>query len=459
MPATHGDPYERLYARRVGTLRSSAMRDLMAVTQRPEVISLAGGLPDTKAFPADLLARITAEVVEEHGPRALQYGPTEGLDELRHAIAGLMAEDGMTVGLRELIVTTGGQQAIDLVCRVLIDPGDAILAEGPTYPGAVPVFSACGADVHQIPVDGEGIRVDLVAAAYDRLAAEGRTPKLLYVIPTFQNPGGSTLSLERRHALVALAQERDLLIVEDDPYGRLRFEGEALPTLRALDGGRHVVYLGTLSKVFSPGVRVGWVNAPHPILHRCNLLKQGGDLCTSTLTQLVALRYLVDPRRDEVIDMLRGLYARRRDAMVAALMEELPDATFTRPAGGLFIWVTLADGLDTTDLLAAALERDVAFVPGVAAYLDGRTGASSMRLNFSAMDEERITAFRELVFRLRTDAGLTQAELAGRMGTTQSAIARIENGGTRPTLERLARAVGQDLVVGVEAGLRNDTSV
>ncbi len=188
------DPYEHLYARRGGTLRSSAMRDLMAVTQRPEVISLAGGLPDTKAFPPELLLEITSEVAAEHGPRALQYGPTEGLDELRQAIADLMGEDGMSVGHRELIVTTGGQQAIDLVCRVLLDPGDPIIAEGPTYPGAVPVFSACGADVHQVPVDGDGIRVDLVAATVDRLTAEGRPPKPIYVIPTFQNPGGSTPS-------------------------------------------------------------------------------------------------------------------------------------------------------------------------------------------------------------------------------------------------------------------------
>jgi 2-aminoadipate transaminase len=354
------------------------------------VISLAGGLPDTRAFPADLLTELAVEVTTSQGPRALQYGPTEGLDELRHAIADLMREEGTDVGAGELIVTTGGQQAIDLVCRVLLDPGDAILAEGPTYPGAVPVFAACGAHVHQVPLDADGLRVDLLAEAHERLCRAGRPPKLLYVIPTFHNPAGVTLSLERRRALVAFAQDRDLLIVEDDPYGRLRFEGARLPTLRSLDATGRVVGLGTLSKVFSPGVRVGWVHAPHPILHRVNLLKQGADLCTSPFAQLLALAFLRHPRREEVLERMRRLYADRRDAMVAALETYLPDATHTTPRGGLFLWVTHPDGIDTTDLLAAALERDVAFVPGVAAYMDGRMGSASMRLNFSACDEQRI---------------------------------------------------------------------
>jgi 2-aminoadipate transaminase len=404
------DPYERLYAHRSGALRSSAMRDLMAVTSRPEVISLAGGLPDTRAFPADLLADLTEEVTAHHGPRALQYGPTEGLDELRHAIADLMAEDGTVVGAGELIVTTGGQQALDLVCRVLVDPGDAVLAEGPTYPGAVPVFSACGADVHHVAVDDEGLRLDLAAAAYDTLAAAGRPPKFAYVIPTFQNPSGVTMSLARRRDLVTFAQERDLLLVEDEPYAKLRFEGDALPSLRSLDATGRVIYLGTVSKIFAPGLRVGWVHAPHPILHRVNLAKQGSDLCTSPLAQLLAERFLRHPRRAEVLERMRALYRTRRDAMATALEAALPDAAFVAPAGGLFLWATLADGLDTTDLLAAALERDVAFVPGVAAYADGRQGASSLRLNFSACDEERIAeGVRRIGAVVRERAALARA--------------------------------------------------
>ncbi|CAA9540745.1 MAG: Transcriptional regulator, GntR family domain / Aspartate aminotransferase [uncultured Thermoleophilia bacterium] len=390
MAHTRLDRYERLYSHRTGSLRSSAMRDLMAVTSRPEVISLAGGLPDTRAFPPDLLGELLQEVASEHGPRALQYGPTEGLHELRQALADHMARLGMVVGAGELIVTTGGQQAIDLVCRVLLDPGDPILAEGPTYPGAVPVFSACGADVHHVAMDEDGLRIDALTAAHDALVAEGRPPKLLYVIPTFHNPAGVTLSLERRRALVAFAQDRDLLILEDDPYSTLRFEGEPLPSLRSLDATGRVVYLGTLSKIFSPGIRVGWIHAPHPILHRVNLSKQGADLCSSPLAQLLGLAFLEHERFGEVVGRMNRLYAARRDAMVEALAEALPDATHVVPQGGLFLWATLANGLDTTDLLAAALERDVAFVPGAAAYLDGVSGRSSLRLNFSAMDEERI---------------------------------------------------------------------
>jgi 2-aminoadipate transaminase len=385
-----GDRYERLYSRRTGALRSSAMRDLMAVTSRPEVISLAGGLPDTRSFPPDLLAELMASVAVEQGPRALQYGPTEGLHELRHELAERMARAGMRVGASEIIVTTGGQQAIDLVCRVLLDPGDPILAEGPTYPGAVPVFSSLGAQVHHVPMDADGLRLDALEAVHDRLAREGQPPKFLYVIPTFHNPAGVTLSLERRRGLVAFAQDRDLLVVEDDPYGALRFEGEDLPTLRSLDATGRVLYVGTLSKIFSPGVRVGWIHAPHPILHRVNLAKQGADLCSSSLAQLLALAFLRHPRFDEVVARMNALYARRRDAMVDALHEALPDATFATPHGGLFLWATLVNGLDTTDLLAAALERDVAFVPGAAAYMDGVSGRHSMRLNFSACDEERI---------------------------------------------------------------------
>ncbi len=390
MAHTRLDRYERLYSHRTGSLRSSAMRDLMAVTSRPEVISLAGGLPDTRAFPPDLLAELLAEVAAAHGPRALQYGPTEGLHELRHAIAEHMARLGMVVGAGELIVTTGGQQAIDLVCRVLIDPGDPILAEGPTYPGAVPVFSAAGAEVHHVAMDADGLRIDALEAAHDALAAAGRPPKLLYTIPTFHNPAGVTLSLERRRALVAFAQDRDLLILEDDPYSTLRFEGDPLPSLRSLDATGRVVYLGTLSKIFSPGIRIGWVHAPHPILHRVNLSKQGADLCSSPLAQLLALTFLEHDRFPDVVARMNRLYAARRDAMVTALAEALPDATYAVPHGGLFLWATLSNGLDTTDLLAAALEHDVAFVPGAAAYLDGVSGRSSLRLNFSAMDEERI---------------------------------------------------------------------
>jgi 2-aminoadipate transaminase len=380
--------YAGLFARRTQGMKSSAMRDLMAITARPEVISLAGGLPDTSTFPAEDVASLMARVAADASARALQYGPTEGLDELKRCIVAVMAEEGMDVGEDELLVTTGGQQVIDLVCKTLIDPGDVIVAEGPTYPGAVPTFAAYEADVVQIEMDAGGMRVDLLEETLDRLEREGRTPKFVYTVPTFQNPAGVTMTLERRHRLVQLAKERELLVLEDNPYGLLRYEGDALPPLYALDRGEYVIYLGTFSKILSPGLRLGWTAAPRPVLEKLNLGKQGADLCSSTFGQYFVIEYFAQRNWRDLLGRLRELYRRRRDTMLDALAEHLPrEAEWTRPAGGLFIWATLPEYIDTTDLLARALRERVAFVPGRAAYLDGR-GSSAMRLNFSGVGED-----------------------------------------------------------------------
>jgi 2-aminoadipate transaminase len=296
----------------------------------------------------------------------------------------------MKVDLEDVIVTTGGQQVIDLVTRTLIDPGDVIIAEGPTYPGAVPSFSSFQADVVQIDTDAEGMKVERLPEVLDRLERDGRKPKFIYTIPTFQNPAGVTMSLERRHRLVEIAHERQLLVLEDNPYGMLRYEGSGLPTLRALDGGVYVMYLGTFSKILSPGIRLGWVVAPPPVLEKINLGKQAADLCTSTLSQLMVRAYFDEGMWREYVESLTEIYRGRRDAILDALAEFFPpQAEWTRPAGGLFIWVTLPDFIDTTDLLARALRENVAFVPGEAAYLDGR-GRNSMRLNFSGSDADTI---------------------------------------------------------------------
>jgi 2-aminoadipate transaminase len=298
-----------------------------------------------------------------------------------------MAAEGMDVGEDELLVTTGGQQVIDLVCKTLIDPGDVIVAEGPTYPGAVPTFGAYEADVVQIEMDDQGMRVDRLEEALDRLERERRTPKFIYTVPTFQNPAGVTMALDRRRRLVRLAKERELLVLEDNPYGLLRYEGDPLPPLYALDGGEYVIYLGTFSKILSPGLRLGWTAAPRPVLEKLNLAKQGADLCSSTFGQYFVIEYFSQRDWRELLGRLREVYRRRRDTMLDALAEQFPpEARWTRPAGGLFIWATLPDYIDTTDLLARALREHVAFVPGRAAYLDGR-GGSSMRLNFSGVGE------------------------------------------------------------------------
>ncbi|MGI8780918.1 MAG: PLP-dependent aminotransferase family protein, partial [Solirubrobacteraceae bacterium] len=380
--------YAGLFARRTQGMKSSAMRDLMAITSRPEIISLAGGLPDTSTFPAEDLAALMARVAADASARALQYGPTEGMNELKACIVQVMAAEGMDVGEDDLLVTTGGQQVIDLVCKTLIDPGDVIVAEAPTYPGAVPTFGAYEADVVQIEMDAGGMRVDRLEETLDQLEREGRTPKFIYTVPTFQNPAGVTMALDRRRRLVRLAAERELLVLEDNPYGLLRYEGDPLPPLYALDRGEYVIYLGTFSKILSPGLRLGWTAAPRPVLEKLNLGKQGADLCSSTFGQYFVIEYFAQRNWRDLLGRLCELYRRRRNTMLDAIAEHFPrQAEWTRPAGGLFIWATLPDYIDTTDLLARALRERVAFVPGRAAYLDGR-GGSSMRLNFSGVGEE-----------------------------------------------------------------------
>jgi 2-aminoadipate transaminase len=382
--------YSRLFAARTRGMKSSAMRDLMAVTARPEVISLAGGLPDTSTFPPSTFAAVTQRIAAESCAKALQYGPTDGLAETKSCILEVMAAEGMRADPEDVIVTTGGQQAIDLVTKTLIDPGDVVIAEAPTYPGAVPVFSAYQAEVVQIDMDGDGMRVDMLEATLERLGREGRRPKFIYTVPSFQNPAGVTMSLARRRRLIEVAHERELLVLEDNPYGLLRYEGEAPPPLYALDGGVFVMYLGTFSKILSPGIRLGWLAAPAPVLEKVNLGKQAADLCTSTLSQLMLQAYFEEAPWRAYVESLTEIYRARRDTMLDALADHFPpQAEWTRPAGGLFIWATLPDFIDTTDLLARALRRDVAFVPGAAAFLDGR-GRSSMRLNFSGASEQDI---------------------------------------------------------------------
>jgi 2-aminoadipate transaminase len=371
-------------------MRSSAMRDMMAITQRPEIISLAGGLPDTSTFPPELFASEMDRIARNSVAEVLQYGPTEGLDLVREQITSVMATEGMSVDAGDVTVTTGGQQAIDLVTKVLIDPGDVLICDAPTYPGAIPTFCSYEADVIQIECDSDGMRIELLEAALAELASQGRRPKFIYSVPTFQNPGGVTLSLERRKRLVEIARENEILVIEDNPYGLLRYEGESLPTLYSLDGGAYVVYLGTFSKILSPGLRIGWIVSPTPIREKVVLGKQAADLCTSTLTQDFAGNYFERGPWRDYVDELIGIYRLRRDTMLGAMAEYFPHgSTWTRPEGGLFVWAKMPEVIDTEDLLAKALGHGVAFVPGTSAYVDGR-GINSMRLNFSGVTEEQI---------------------------------------------------------------------
>jgi len=383
--------YAGLFAARTGVMRSSAMRDLMAVTVRPEVISLAGGLPDTSTFPAGTFAAQMTRIAQKSTAEALQYGPTEGFAETVDCILEVMGAEGMLPDPDDVIVTTGGQQAIDLICKTLVDPGDVVICEAPTYPGAVPVFCSYQAETIQIDCDENGMRIEELEAVLGRLDREGKRPKFVYSVPSFQNPAGVTMSLERRRRLVELARQRELLVVEDSPYGLLRFGGEPLPPLYQLDGGDFVIYVGTFSKILSPGIRLGWAVAPPPVMEKIVLGKQASDLCSSTLTQHFVREYFGEGRWREYIADLVEIYRGRRDTMVEALREHFPaEATWTEPEGGLFIWATLPDYIDTSDLLAKALREDVAFVPGQAAYVDESRGRSSMRLNFSGVGEGEI---------------------------------------------------------------------
>jgi 2-aminoadipate transaminase len=382
--------YAGLFAERTTVMRSSAMRDLMAITARPEVISLAGGLPDTSTFPPQSFAAQMTRIAQESAAEALQYGPTEGFEETKDCILEVMGAEGMLPDPDDIIVTTGGQQGIDLVTKTLIDPGDVIICEAPTYPGAVPVFCSYQADVVQVECDEDGMDIDLLEQLLRELRTEGRRPKFIYSVPSFQNPAGVTMSFERRQRLVELARANEILVVEDNPYGLLRYGGEPMPPLYQLDGGDFVIYIGTFSKILSPGIRLGWTVAPPPVLEKIVLGKQATDLCTSTLTQYFVREYFAERRWQRYIDDLVEIYRRRRDVMVEALRNNFPaEATWTEPEGGLFIWATLPHYIDTSDLLAKALRADVAFVPGQAAYVDGR-GRHSMRLNFSGVTEDEI---------------------------------------------------------------------
>ncbi|HEY4813002.1 MAG TPA: PLP-dependent aminotransferase family protein [Solirubrobacteraceae bacterium] len=440
-PAAHElARYEALFATRTRGMKSSAMREMMALTERPDVISLAGGLPDTSTFAPELYAKLMAQVAANSTARALQYGPTEGMAATVGCIVDVMAAEGTQVDPSEVIVTTGGQQVIDLVCKALIDPDDVIVAEAPTYPGAVPTFGAYQAQVVQIEIDEDGMPIDELEATLDRLQSEGRRPKFIYTIPNFQNPGGVTMSLARRRRLVQVARERELLVLEDNPYGLLRYEGDPLPTLYSLDakngsqpsgGSDLVVYLGTFSKILSPGLRLGWAVAPRPVLEKLNLGKQGSDLCSSPVTQMFVAAYFAEtgsesepaqPAWVEYVERLRLLYRRRRDVMLQALEEHFGGrASWTRPQGGLFIWATLDGNVDTTDLLARS--EGVAFVPGRAAYMDGRRGSSSMRLNFAGVPDDDI---REGIRRIGEIMGGDTGLLGSLMGTqsAQSAETR-----------------------------------
>lgn len=381
------DPYTKLYSEASTLMKSSAIRELMSVIGRSDVISLGGGLPFTGGLPPEDINDVMCSVMAKGMAEAFQYGETEGRDELKRELAGIMRQEGIDADPEHVLVTTGSQQALDLLARILIDSGDSIIVEGPTYLGALAAFRPAGARMTSIDLDEEGLPVGALERA---LASwKGPAPKFVYVVPNFHNPAGVTMPAQRRQQLLDLAEEHDLLIVEDNPYGLLRFEGEPAAPLAA-SGSRYVVYVGTLSKIVSPGIRVGWAYGPGPIIDRLATLKQGADLCSSALNQMFAEEYIRLGYWRKNLEVLKPIYLSRRNAMLRALEKNFPaDSHWTRPQGGLFIWVTLPDFLDTEKMLPLAINQKVTYVPGSAFFADS-TGANHMRLNFSYADEELI---------------------------------------------------------------------
>jgi 2-aminoadipate transaminase len=411
MTGTTLDDYTDLYARRVRGMTASEIRALFAVASRPEVVSLAGGAPYIAALPLDAVGEMLGKLAAEHGPTTLQYGIGQGTLELREKICEVMSLSGIDAGTgaspEDVVVTVGGQQALDLIARLFLDPGDVVLAEGPTYVGALGVFQAAQAHVHHVPMDDDGLIPEALEQAIVEVARSGRRAKFLYTIPTYQNPAGVTLSEHRRDRVLDICERAGLLVVEDDPYGQLGFDGDAPLPLRARRR-EGVFYLSTFSKTFAPGLRVGWILAPYAVREKLVIASEAQILCPSAFAQAAVTTYLTSMPWREQLKIYREVYRERRDAMLAALADLMPDGTtWTRPGGGLFVWVTLPEGLHSKAMMPRAIHARVAFVPGTGFYAHGG-GGENIRLNFSFPSPERI---REGVRRL---AGVVEQEQAMR---------------------------------------------
>lgn len=374
------------YAKRMDNIKASEIRELLKLTQNPSIISFAGGLPAPESFPIEELVKIGKEVLEKSGAQALQYGPTEGFGPLREAIATRMAKVKVDVKAEDILITSGSQQGLDFAAKIFINPGDVIVCESPTYLGAINAFKAYEPKFIEIDTDKDGmIMEDLEQALKDN-----NNIKFIYVIPDFQNPSGKTWSVERRIKLIELANKYDVAIIEDNPYGELRFEGEILPSIKHFDTEGRVAFLGTFSKILCPGLRLGWVAASPEVLNKFILVKQGADLQSSTISQMEAAKFFELYDIDAHIKKIIDLYRVRRDLMMKTIEEEFPkEASATYPEGGLFTWVVLPEYMNARELALKALEQNVAYVPGGSFFPNGGN-ENTFRLNYSNMNEEKI---------------------------------------------------------------------
>jgi 2-aminoadipate transaminase len=377
--------------------KRSAIREILKLTQNPEIISFAGGLPAPESFPVDALDTIVSDMLREEGAAVLQYDATEGVKELREVLLKKYEAEGTKASLDNLIITTGSQQGLDLVGKVFVNQGDVVICGLPSYLGGIGAFQGYGAKMEGVPMDEQGMSAELLEAKLEALKQQGIKPKFIYVIPDFQNPTGITMPESRRMEIIALAHKYDVLIVEDCPYREVRFEGEPQRMMYDLDNDNHVITLGTFSKIFAPGFRIGWILGPKDVNEKIVIAKQSADLCTPTFVQKIAVRYMNSGVFETNLQKTIDLYHQRRDVMLAEMKKHMPECVkWTRPEGGMFLFITLPEHMDALDLFHKAIEQKVAFVTGNVFYCDGG-GKNTIRLNFSYVNNEKaITGVKRL---------------------------------------------------------------
>ncbi|MEM2582948.1 MAG: PLP-dependent aminotransferase family protein [Candidatus Thermoplasmatota archaeon] len=382
--------FENMYSARVKRIRSSEIRELLEISQKPGVISFAGGLPNPKAFPVNDIKEIVNKILEEEPVKALQYGATGGLAEFREELVKYAKKHGIETKFEEVFVTVGSQQALDIVGRVFIDEGDVIFVALPTYLGAINAFLAYGAKLVGVPLDENGMRVDLLEEKIKELKKKGEKLKMIYTVPTFQNPAGVELSEERRKRMVEIANEHNLIIVEDEPYERLRFEGKPLKAIKSYDSEGRVIYMATFSKILAPGLRLAYVIASEELTKKMIVAKQSMDLCAPGFTQAIAYHYIKNGYIERHIPKIIEMYRRKRDIMLDALEEYFPPGCkWTKPRGGMFLWVELPKHISTIEMLPDAINEKVAYVHGKAFHVDG-SGENTMRLNFTNPEDDMV---------------------------------------------------------------------
>ncbi len=381
---------EKLSARSK-TMKASAIRELLNLINNPDIISLAGGMPDPTLFPKEIIGEIAKDIIINNGGKALQYGPTEGIKPLRETLVKLAHEEGIpSVEFDNLIITTASQQALDLTAKIFIDPGDTVIVEAPSYVGGLQAFQAFQANFVTVPMDEEGIRTDILEEKILNLKTKNISPKYIYVIPNFQNPAGVTMTLERRNELLRISHTYKIPVVEDDPYGDIRFEGEKLPSLLQIDNIGNVIALRTFSKILAPGLRLGWIMADNELIKKIAIAKQAADLCSPSSTQYIADRFIRDGHLQAYLKLVRETYKVKKDAMLEALEKYFPkECTWTKPQGGMFVWAETPEYIDTDALFPEAIQEKVAYVIGSAFYPYGED-KKHMRLNFTLSSPEQI---------------------------------------------------------------------